>query len=177
MIAGTADLVFAVVRSDAVYFIDVLPHDSFSKQRVFDTATTNWPNIFAHAVFASALGLEHNATDEERKMLRAHGINVLTQSPHGAVYGSIGGGVTTSGAPLSVVQAHVIPRMGPIKRWQRFCAKEPERVLAMMPEEARRGLTMIELRASETEEGEITITATNLLGGPVILGTGSPPRA
>lgn len=175
MIAGTPDLLFAVVRHTAVHFIDVMPHASFSKQVLFDVATRNWPHLFEHAALVGVVGLEQNATDDERKLMRAAGINVMTQGANGRVYGPVGGGVTTSGASLAVVQQYVIPRTGPMRRWSILCEKEPDRVLAMIPAERCTGLTTIELHASENAGGEIVISATNVDSAPFVLGTGNPP--
>lgn len=176
MVAGTADLLFVVVRPDTLYFVDVMPHASFSKQRLFDVANKSWPHLFGHARLAGVVGLEYEPTDEERKALRAAGINVPTLGADGHVYGAVQGGVTTSGASLAVVQQYVIPRTGPMRHWQILCEKDPARVVAMIPAAQREGLPAIDLHASENPAGEIVITATNAVGGPLVLGAGYPPR-
>lgn len=176
MVASTPDLLFVVVGLDALFFVEVLPHNSFSDENVFAVATKNWPQRFGHAALSQeVVGLEHNPTAAERAELRAANINVFTPGSDGRFYAPIGGGRTTSGASLNIVRAEVKPRTGPITAWQRFADKTPERVLAMIPESARVGLATIELHATETSERVITFSATNLLQGQLVLGTGYPP--
>jgi hypothetical protein len=176
LIAGTPDLLFVVVRPDTLYFVEVLPHDSLSDQSVFDVANRNWPYLSEHAVFSDAVGLEHKATSQERHRLRSAGINVLTMGANGRVYGPVGDGRTTSGAPLQIVRTHLLPRTGQLAAWTRMCQQQPERILDMIPAERRAGLATIELHAAELSEGVITFTATNLRGGPLALGSGRPPE-
>lgn len=176
MVAGTADLLFVVVRAETVFFIDVLPHDSFSDQAAFDIAVKNWPALFDYAALSdNVVGLEYNPTTQERKELRQAGINVLTMGADGRVYAPVGGGRTTKGSSVRIVREYLLPRMGAIKAWERLCTEKPEQVLAMIPSAAWTGLSAIVLRASEND-GAIVFSAMNVAGGPLALGSGYPPH-
>jgi hypothetical protein len=183
MIEGTEDLLFAVLRSDGIGFIDVRPHrvggaPSFADQGIFDIAVRNWPDLFGRVRLSPAvIGLERSVSAEERAKLRKAGINVPTQGADGAVYMPFF--PRTSGksrSSVQAVQAHLSPRTGPMRAWEKLGEKSPERVLAMIPEERRLGLTQIELHVGETSEGLVEFTATNLHGGPLVLGAGDPPK-
>lgn len=176
MVVSTSALLFVVVREDALFFVDVRDHSSFSDQQVFDIAVANWPELVEHARFHGALGLERDVTSAERQTLRKANINVLTATPDGRVYGPVMGGRTTSGAPIGVVMTHLLPRTGATRAWEQYCKKSPEKVLAAIPEERRAGLSTIELHVSEMADGELAFSATNLTGGPLVLGVGRPPQ-
>ena len=91
----TEALLFAVVRPDDLYLVDVLDHDradGFANRSLIEVVHRNWPHLIAHARFADGAALEHSASNAERDALRGAGIVVLAQADDGTVYGAPGGG-------------------------------------------------------------------------------------
>ena len=98
-------LLFAVVRADALLFVDVLSHPKgmeWAQKDVLETAVENWPQAFAHCEVKGVTGADWS--DEKIDHLRGYGVN----TPHrigSRVYCAINGGLTSAGTPLLVHRA------------------------------------------------------------------------
>ena len=163
LVEGTTDLLFVVVRTAAVYLVEIFDHKSFSDEQVFNIALINWPELFQHVQMRGAVGLERSVSSEERAELRRAKINVLTVGADGAVYGPVGFGMTTAGTPLAVTQEHVIPLVRHVRELERWCKEKPEEVLANVPPAALEGLTVVDVRLIETPNG--LVPAVNIPDG------------
>jgi hypothetical protein len=102
-------LLFAIVKVGDVYALDIFRHGDWTKQRMIEIATRNWPdaNLFLsiNAVSASPL------TDEQVANLRANNTNAAL-SVDGKVYMSATGGVSGAGtSTLSSITAMRILRL------------------------------------------------------------------
>jgi hypothetical protein len=153
LIEGTSDLLFVVVRSAAIYFVEIFDHKAFANDQVFNIANGNWPKLFAHAEWTGAAGLERPVSAEERATLRRANINVPTLGANGAVYGAVGGGVTTAGTPIAVMHQFVIPTITHVRALETWCRERPAEVLAPVPPKLLAGLSEVEVGLVETEDG------------------------
>jgi len=153
LIEGTSDLLFVVVRSDALYLVEIFDHKAFADQQVFNIANGNWPELFAHAAWNNAVGLERPVSAQERSMLRRANINVPTLGANGTVYGSVGFGITTAGTPVAVMQQQVFPIIRQVRAFEQWCRDKPGDVLQSVPPGLLVGLTEVTVRLVETANG------------------------
>ena len=107
LIAGTKELLFAVVKEDAFYAIGIYDHDAWTKQALLDVIHATWPELTEALTFKDGpgmkvLGLRHNYTDEQVATLRANGVNALQQRTDGKVQMGMGGGVALDGSSFAV---------------------------------------------------------------------------
>jgi hypothetical protein len=176
MVAGTPDLLFVIVGSDSLFLIDVMPHASFSSKALFDAAFTSWPHLFQSSQVPGAIQLQSTLSDAERLQLWRSKINTLTAAPGGEFHVPAGGGITAGGIPTHVMRDCVFPRIRAIKGWQRRCDERPDWVIALIPAKSRDGIPMIQLTASETPLGLISVAAVNLPAGRFTIGVGPPEK-
>lgn len=112
---GTSELAFVHVTPDAVRMIDILDHGAFSAARLAEILDRNWPAVTASHVLKGVVGLDRTVTDEERAMLRAAGVNVLTELG-GRVHAPWGGGQTTAKSSLQA-RREAIDVVNGVKSW------------------------------------------------------------
>jgi hypothetical protein len=95
----TDDLLFVAFRSEAAYFIDIYPHDpqSWTDRDVLRTAVRNWPDANIVLPLRGAVGLAHEPTDDDYRVLRNAGATTMLQID-GAVYTPLG---QTTAGPLA----------------------------------------------------------------------------
>lgn len=93
--ARSGPLIFARITDAAFFAIGVFNHEDWCADEVIETLHRNWPEeISAWTV----IGLKGRAiTPDERKNLRSRNINSFYLTSDGTTYGSIGGGMMTSG--------------------------------------------------------------------------------
>lgn len=103
-VSRTGPLLYALVKDDHFYMIDVMSHKDFSTQRLLDIIYSNWPDVIEGHEIKGALGLDYVCNDEESARLRKHGISTLTMRSEGAVHLPVGGGITTSKSSVNVVR-------------------------------------------------------------------------
>jgi hypothetical protein len=107
---GTKQLLFVVVGSEVVYFVEVFDHSSpadkctsWADERAFQIAQANWPELFEHAKFSGS-GLTHRPlTHAERTALSKKNGNALLTAADGTTYFQPGGGSTPGGVPMKAV--------------------------------------------------------------------------
>lgn len=102
-IQRTGPLLFARVTDTHFYLIDVLNHGDWTRQRLVEIVHNNWPDSLSNHKYPGALGLEYKPSDDDIRRLRRAGVDIAIQVSDGTVYGSIGGGYTTSGLSADVV--------------------------------------------------------------------------
>lgn len=93
-------LLFFMIDSENVYFIDVSEHKlpdrtEFSQQNLLLIVKRNWPNLLEKYKLNSEFTLAKSYTDKEISEIRKNGGMVLTEID-GDFYGLIGGGITTA---------------------------------------------------------------------------------
>jgi len=98
-------LLFARFDNKYAYFINVMPHGSWTKQQFIRILHDNWPESIEMYRLKNVIGLERKISDDTYKSLRGANISTLVEIGDGIVYGLIGGGYTTSGLSIEVLRA------------------------------------------------------------------------
>lgn len=91
----TGPLLHCRFEDDIAYFIDVLPHGSWTLQRLVTIMHENWPESLSQFRIHGVAG--DRLTDEQIKTLRAKRLNYFLNMIDGTVYGVMGGGYSTAG--------------------------------------------------------------------------------
>jgi hypothetical protein len=110
----TGPLLFARVTDSEFYMIDVLPHGSWSRQRIVELIHGNWPDSISRYRIPDTIRPATLSTDSERAQLRSSGISTFSAAADGTIYGSIGGGFTSVGTNAQIVRKCLW-----LKRWVR----------------------------------------------------------
>ncbi len=103
-VVRTAELLFARVTADAAYLLDVRDHGSFSDQELFQALQSNWPETLDICRLSRLVALPVDPSGLDVAKLRAAGINSISQADDSHFYMPLGGGVTTSGVSVEVVE-------------------------------------------------------------------------
>ena len=101
--ARSLDLLFCFVSEDTVYFIDVMSHNHWSEERLFEILCHNWPSLLASSEIRGALGVSDQITSEKVKTLRKAHFNILREC-NGKVYTGLGTQMTRSGHSIAGVR-------------------------------------------------------------------------
>jgi hypothetical protein len=105
----TGPLVYAVVRDEAMYLINVMEHGAWSQQQVLRNVYANWPALLDGARMQGVTGVERDFTDEEVALMRKSNILLALSVAPGVYVSPPGGGVTASGHSTHVIrQADII---------------------------------------------------------------------
>ena len=99
----TGPVLFALFDNTNAYLIDVLPHGSWSLQRLVKELHDNWPASINHFRLNGALGLATSDSDKDVATLRKVKVNTMVDLGGGVVYAPIGGGYSASGLSTEVV--------------------------------------------------------------------------
>lgn len=99
--ARTGPLLFARFDDASAYLLGVFDHGSWTNQEVVEIVHANWPAMIErYKLDATQLNLE--PTSDQRKELRAAGINAPVQLKDGTIYQPIGGGMASDGTPMDI---------------------------------------------------------------------------
>ena len=129
----TGPLLFAMVRDDDFYAINIYPHKAFERSTVIESIHRNWPQQVDKYRVNGICG--EMLTEEQRKRVRKVNCGTLTTLSDGTVYMPIGGGVCSSGEGLeAVLRARKL--LGEVKRLQ---SALEDRVASFIPELRRCG--------------------------------------
>ena len=99
----TGPVLFARFDNANAYFIDVLPHGSWSLQRLVKDLHDNWPDSIKRFRLNGVLALSTTVSDKDVATLRKGNVNTMVDLGDGIVYAPIGGGYATSGLSTEVV--------------------------------------------------------------------------
>ena len=99
----TNELLFCWVGDTQVYFIKIATHDSspFAKRELIEIIHDNWPELIRFARIQGVEKLEHEISDDDRKVLRRTNLASLFALPDGTIYIEPGIGRTTGGIHFS----------------------------------------------------------------------------
>ena len=101
LIKGTEQVLFALVRSDALYAIGVFPHE-WSNLDVVERVHSNWPQLVDTYRLRGFQLADPPPASSDVKVLRAGGVNTIIQMKDGTVYFPIGGGYASNGTSMAV---------------------------------------------------------------------------
>ena len=96
-------LLFAAIKPQDAYLIDILVHGSWTREHLIETIVKEWPNAGLVHELKGAMGLAHTIAEEDRKTLRKKHVNALFEFD-GKVY-MPAGGMMASGVSIKTVMA------------------------------------------------------------------------
>ncbi|MEE1947244.1 hypothetical protein VRU48_19110 [Pedobacter sp. KR3-3] len=101
-------VLFCLYDETHFYFLDVMPHGSWTKQELLRSIHRNWPHLIDDFRIKSngLIRPEYNVTDDELGGLRGVNVNTIIEVEPGLIYASPGGGFTASGHSVEVMQRH-----------------------------------------------------------------------
>lgn len=100
----TGPVMFAWIRDDDAYFIDIYPHgiafpEAWTRQELLKIVDRNWPHLIDPYRLNGVVGLSMNCSDLDRKDLRKVNINSAVPLDSSFIIGP-GGGLAGSGVPV-----------------------------------------------------------------------------
>lgn len=99
--ARTGCLLFARFDDASAYLLGVFDHKSWTNQDLVEIVHANWPKTIERYKL-DVTQLRWQPSSDERKKLRAAGINASVQLKDGTVYQPIGGGMASDGTPVDI---------------------------------------------------------------------------
>lgn len=100
----TGPVVFGFPTDDAFHAVGIYQHGAWSDSSVIETLHANWPHLTQAAKMqGSGMSLGQHYTDDDRKMLRATGINLITPLSDGSFLLPLGGGYSGNGISAQAV--------------------------------------------------------------------------
>lgn len=103
-IQRTGPPLFARVTDTHFYLIDILNHGDWAQQRLVEIMHNNWPDSLSDHRYPGGLRPQFRPSDDDIRLLRRAGVDTAIQVSDGTVYGSIGGGYSTSGLSADVAR-------------------------------------------------------------------------
>jgi hypothetical protein len=143
-VTGTEEVLFVVARHDVLRFVTVLGHE-WTDESIFNTITSNWPELAAPFVMKGVVGLERDISEAEREELRAAGINVPTVGPDGRVYVSLGGGISTDGSSTRV-RREADRVLDEVENYERLCRERAADLAQTISAQVGRPIDELRLR-------------------------------
>lgn len=104
LINRTGDLLYCRFDHNVAYFLNIMPHNNWTKKDFIEILHNNWPSTISLYKFKGLLGIEHEPTESEREQLRKSNVNSFVKLKDGTIYGSLGGGYATSGQSIEVIE-------------------------------------------------------------------------
>lgn len=99
----TGPVVFGFPTDDAFHAVGIYQHGAWSDSSVIETLHANWPHLTQPArMQGSGMSFGQYCTDEDRKMLRAAGINLITPLSDGSLLLPLGGGYSGNGVSAQI---------------------------------------------------------------------------
>lgn len=93
-------LLFAAIRPDEAYLIDIFGHSDWTREAIARTLIDDWPDCGLVREIPGVLGLSHEPTDAERALRRANGISSPFMMRNGKAYHVGLGGLTSAGTSV-----------------------------------------------------------------------------
>lgn len=106
-IQRTGPVLFARFDNTKAYFINVMPHGSWTNQQIIKVLHNNWASSIEGYRIKDVVGLDHIPTDDDVKKGRKFGVNILLEIEPGVVYAPIGGGYTTGKTGIDVMMRKI----------------------------------------------------------------------
>ena len=99
----TGPLLFAIVKADDLYAINVFNHGKWSDLSILEKVNSNWPHLLEPFKLKNGT-LANTFTSEQHGMLRGVAVNTPVTLSDGNTFFPPGGGFTSSGINPGVVQ-------------------------------------------------------------------------
>ena len=140
--ARTRDLLFALVRPDNFYMIDVLPHGEWVNEALVDIMHTNWPEAIADRVCPGVTDVDPLSRDSRARLRKVHA-NTLIAASDGTAYHL--GGLVSSGLALEVVMASDKVAQRAVDE-EKLCRENADAIVAHLTEKLGRAPQELRLR-------------------------------
>jgi hypothetical protein len=98
----TTPLLFARVADDCFYLIDVMKHGDWTNKRLLEILHANWPDSLQ--IYRIRDISPSGYSEDDIRKFRQHNIMAFIELDDGTIYAPLGGGYTTSGVSIEVVQ-------------------------------------------------------------------------
>lgn len=102
----TGPVLFAVFRSNDVYFVDVRDHEGWSDKGLLEIINRNWPELLS-LYKMEGVKPETAISEDDITSLRKGGVNTFHELSDGNSYLSMGGGITTAGTSQEAVRTYI----------------------------------------------------------------------
>lgn len=102
----TGYVLFAMVKPDEVYFIDIRDHVGWSDKTLLEIVLKNWPQLLS-PFRMEGVKPEYNASEKDIADLRKFGVNTIIELSDGNSYISMGGGITSAGTSMEAVGSYM----------------------------------------------------------------------
>lgn len=102
-IKRTGPVLFSRFDDLNAFFINVMPHGTWSNQEMLRILYRNWPDTFEKYRVNGITGFENNRTDSEIALLRKGNVLSTIEVEPGVVLYPIGGGYMSSGISFEVI--------------------------------------------------------------------------
>lgn len=96
----SSDLLYAMFRADDAYLLGIYTHSDWTRRELVEVAVTNWPDAGLFVRSNYALGVTTHFTDEDRRKLRASGVNDFVEVD-GVVWMPASIGMTAAGTSMT----------------------------------------------------------------------------
>lgn len=98
----TGELLFVLVKDDAIYLIGVYNHKSWSKTEIIEVIHENWPFLLEQSKNQFFSSINWTPTEGDIPGLRKCALNYTIQTKDGTSYTSLGGGILPCGNSMKV---------------------------------------------------------------------------
>ncbi|AMA74132.1 hypothetical protein ACH33_15775 [Aneurinibacillus sp. XH2] len=109
-IERTGPLLYAVLRENAAYLINVLEHQNWTNRDILQTIYRNWPELISPYKIAGDVRLAYNYTEKQHQQLRNAGVVVMVEleeeNGEKFVVAPPGMGIVTSGHSMNDVKLY-----------------------------------------------------------------------
>lgn len=99
----TGPLLYCRITKSDAYFIGVKPHGQWTNQNLIQILHDNWPSSISQYRLNNVTELAIPVDQSDRAQLRQGNVNSFVELAPGVVYGSLGGGFTSSGLPTTAM--------------------------------------------------------------------------
>lgn len=97
-------LLYARFDHNNFYFVNVYDHNNWTKKEIIRILHDNWPESIKNYKLNGIIRLRHNLNEQEIKHARNAKLNTMVELDEGVVYAPLGGGLTTAGTSIEVMQ-------------------------------------------------------------------------
>ncbi len=102
----TGYVLFAIVKPDDVFFIDIRDHVGWSDKTLLEIVHRNWPHLLS-PFRMEGVRPKYNASEKDIADFRKSGINTIIELSDSNSYISMGGGITAAGTSMEAVGNYI----------------------------------------------------------------------
>lgn len=150
------ELLYAYVKPDALYLMDVLDHKAFGEQQLVEILHTNWPHAIERFKALEFTTRPLHFTSKEREALRNKGVQTLVTTSDGTTYWPFGGGYSSARLSTRVV-VDTDEFFYNVRNWEIMCRDNAEQILEDIRKQTGKKLSELYLELIYTDSGWVII--------------------